>query len=427
MRATLRLIAALLASYGLLIIANGLFSTLLGVRGKLEGFPTIVVGLMMSAYYVGLLLGGLYSVRVIARAGHIRAFAAFASLMSIAALLHAMFVYPLAWTLLRLMAGFCVAGLIMITESWINERASNSNRGQVLAIYMIVNYSSSGTGQFLLPLANPGTFQLFSIASIIYSLALLPLLLTQAPSPRPVELRRLPFHEIYRISPVGLIGAFCAGLATPAFTSMGAVFAHGIGLSLAQTSLFMASGIFGGLLLQWPLGRLSDRLDRRWILAGSAFGAALASLLIVTLAGNVTVLLMPATLLFGSFAFTLYSLSASHTNDVAPPDQLVYVSGGLLIAFGIGASLGPLSASALMGMMGPRGLFVHTALVSGALGVFALYRMTRRSVVRKRAFLAKPAMQYSAGELYRAALGEQTDNTEQAVIEDKPPADPSGS
>lgn len=405
MRAVLYSIAALLSSYGLLIVANGLFNILLGVRSQLEGFPTQVVGLIMSAYFIGLLLGAMHAVRIIARAGHIRAFAAFASLMSISVLLHAMLVNPWAWGLMRLLAGFSMAGLIMITESWVNERASNTTRGQILAIYMIVNYLAAGCGQFLLPLADPGEFVLFSLASIIFSLALLPLLLTQAPSPQPVALQRMSLVELYRISPLGLIGAFSNGLSGPAFHGLGAVYAQSIGLSLTQTSAFMASGIMGGLLLQWPLGRLSDRIDRRWVLAGAALGTAAASVAII-LAGNRSPQLFAATVLFGSFCFTLYSLSASHTNDLAPAGQLVHVAGGLLLAFGIGASLGPLVASLLMGWLGPEGLFVHTALVTSALGLFALYRMTRRAVFRKRSFVVKPAMQHSSGELYREAVKE---------------------
>lgn len=410
MRATLHSILALLASYGLLIIANGLFNSLLGVRGRLEGFPDLVIGLIVSAYFIGLLLGGLHSVRVIARAGHIRAFAAFASLLSISALLHAMVVTPWAWGLMRLTAGFCMAGLIMVTESWINERASNTNRGQVLAIYMIVNYSAAGSGQFLLPLADPGEFVLFSVVSIGFSLALLPLLLTQAPSPTPVRLERMALGRLYRISPLGLTGAFCAGLAGPAFHGLGAVFAQATGLSLAQTSLFMASGIFGGLLLQWPLGRLSDHIDRRWVLAGAALAAALASAgIILAEAGSLQQYL--ATLLFGSFCFTLYSLGAAHTNDQAPAGQLVYVAGGLLIAFGIGASIGPTLATLLMTLLGPTGLFIHIGLTTALLGLYALYRMSRRAVLEKRAFIVKPAMQHSSGELYRAAVETGTTET----------------
>ncbi|MDX1607476.1 MAG: MFS transporter, partial [Candidatus Competibacterales bacterium] len=363
-------------------------------------------GLIMSGYFLGLLLGGLHAVRIIARAGHIRAFAAFASLMSIAALLHAMLVDPWAWGLMRLLAGFSMAGLIMITESWINERASNVNRGQVLAVYMTVNYAAAGCGQFLLPLADPGEFVLFSVASIVFSLALLPLLLTQAPSPQPVRRQRIPLSALYRISPLGLIGAFSAGLAGPAFHGLGAVFAQKLGLTLAQTSAFMASGILGGLLLQWPLGRLSDRIDRRWVMSAAALGTALASLAIVLVDGRMPAL-FAAAILFGSFCFTLYSLSASHTNDFAPEGQLVQVAGGLLIAFGIGASIGPLLAGAMMDGLGPRGLFIHIGLVTTGLGLFSLYRMTQRGVRSKRRFVVKPSLQHSSDELYQAALAEQ--------------------
>ena len=322
MLTTLKSIASLLLSFGLLLMANGLFATLLGVRSSLEGFSTFVVGLIMW---------GRFAVRVVASVGHIRAFAAFASIMSTTALIHVLWIDPVVWFVLRLTGGFCMAGMIMVSESWINECASNEMRGQVLSFYMITNYFAAGCGQFLLPLADPSEFHLFSVASIIFSLALVPVLLSRAQAPMPAGSHSIKMKALYRISPLGFIGVFCAGLVNASFHGMGAVFGHAIGLSTQQISIFMASAIFGGLVLQWPMGRLSDRVDRRWVLTGVSLITCVACLAIMLFAGERnTVVLYTAAGVYGSVSFTVYSLAAAHINDFAERDQLVQIASGLL-------------------------------------------------------------------------------------------------
>jgi len=410
MLATVRSVAALLLSYGLLLLANGLFGTLLAVRTKLEGFPTELVGLIVAGYFVGLLAGARFGIGVVASVGHIRAFAAFASLMSTTALLHALWVHPIAWMAMRTLAGFCMAGMIMVTESWLHERSTNRTRGQVLSFYMITNYACAGCGQLLLPLADPGGFRLFSLASIVFSLALVPVLLTRAEAPLPSRPQPMDFRALYRVSPLGLVGAFSAGLVNASFFGLGPVFATGIGLSIAATSAFMSAVILGGLLLQWPVGRLSDRLDRRWILAGVSLLTAAASLAIFAAVARPEPWLFVAAVAYGSLSFTVYSLSAAHTNDFADPSLRVQTASGLLFAFGLGAIAGPLVASAVMGQAGARMLFLYTAIVSATLGVFAVYRMRRRGVRRgaeKQPFVAVPGAQFTSKELYAAARDHQ--------------------
>lgn len=407
MLSTLKSVASLLLSYGLLLVANGLYATLLGVRATIEGFSTEVVGLIMACYFAGLLLGGLYAVRVVASVGHIRAFAAFASIMSTSALVHALWVDPVAWGVLRLLAGFCMAGMIMVTESWLNERAPNQMRGQVLAFYMITNYFSAGCGQFLLPLADPAKFHLFSVASIVFSLALVPVLLTRAQAPKPTSPTRMKLRALCAISPLGIAGVFCGALINAAFYAMGPVFARGTGLASDQISMFMASAIMGGLVLQWPLGRLSDRIDRRWVLIGATLMTSMACLAIVWFAvrGYHWGLFLSA-MVYGSFAFTVYSLSAAHINDFAESDKVVQVASGLLIIYGVGASLSPISAAFVMGQLGPKGLFLYSAVISGGLGLFALYRMHRRAAKRKEErvpFVVVPAAQFTSEKLYTSA------------------------
>ena len=378
---TLKSIASLLLSFGLLLMANGLFATLLGVRSSLEGFSTFLVGLVMSGYFIGLLVGGRFAVKVVASVGHIRAFAAFASVMSATALVHVLWIDPVVWFVLRTIAGFCMAGMIMVSESWINERASNQMRGQVLSFYMITSYFAAGCGQFLLPLADPSQFHLFSVASIIFSLALVPVLLTRAQAPMPASSHSM--KMLYHTSPLGFIGVFCAGLVNASFHGMGAVFGHEIGLSTQQISLFMASAIFGGLILQWPMGRLSDRIDRRWVLIGVALVTCAACLSIMAFAGaRNTVDLYGVAAIYGSVSFTIYSVAAAHINDFADREQLVQVASGLLITYGIGASVGPTLSSVFMSQLGPNALFLYSAIISGMLGLFALHRMRRRATKR---------------------------------------------
>jgi MFS family permease len=401
--ATVRSVFSLLLSYGLLLLANGLFGTLLGVRSQIEGFGTEVVGLIMAAYFLGLLQGALRATMIVAAVGHIRAFAAFASVMSVTALLHVVVVDPIVWCVLRFASGFCMAGMILVTESWLNARSTKRTRGKVMALYMITNYFSAGCGQFLLTIADPGQFQLFSIASIIFSLALVPVLLTRSTAPKPPQRDPLNLRELWRTSPLGLLGSFCAGMVNASFYSLAPVFAFGLGLSIGGTSLFMASVIFGGLLLQYPVGHLSDRMDRRVVLTMVALATSVASVGIVMVTEWSPRWIYLAGAIYGAFSFTVYSLCISHANDFASPDKLVQTASGLLTAYGFGAFLGPIIAASFMGRLGPEGLFVMSALVSGFLGGFAIFRMRRRlspSKEKRSRIITMPGGQFTSGEMY---------------------------
>ncbi|MEZ5594294.1 MAG: MFS transporter [Gammaproteobacteria bacterium] len=408
---TIRSIFSLLLSYGLLLLANGLFNTLIGVRTKLEEFPTEIIGVISACHFVGLLFGANQAIKIVWRVGHIRAFAAFASLMSITALAPVLWVNPYAWMLLRIATGFCMAGMIMVTESWLNARSARENRGQVMALYMITNYLAAGSGQLLLNLADPSTFYLFSIASIIFSLAVVPVLLTQSSAPNLAPLTRLPLRQLWLISPLGVAGACCAGLVNATFYGMGPVFAHDIGLSIQQTSLFMASVVLGGLLLQWPIGRLSDRLDRRVVLVVVVFTVAAACLAMAQSASHGMAWLYGIGLIYGGLSFTIYSISNAHANDHADPDKLVQTASGLLIAYGVGAIAGPMIAAFIMGQAGPHAMFYYNGTIAAGLGFFALYRMLRRpsvSSTQRLPIIVLPGGQFTAGQLY-AAVRRQLD------------------
>ncbi|MEE8189749.1 MAG: MFS transporter [Kiloniellales bacterium] len=374
---------ALFLGIAFIMLGNGLQGSLLGVRAELEGFPTAVTGLVMTGYFVGFLAGSTVVPRLVTRVGHIRVFAALASLASVAVLLHSVFVDPVSWTAMRLVTGFSYAGLYVVAESWLNDRATNETRGQLLSIYMVVMLCGAGSGQFLLNVADPVGFELFLLASVLVSLALIPILLTVSPAPEfdapsPVGLRAL-----YRISPLGVLGTLGTGMAQGGLIGMGAVYAMSSGLSIAEVSLFMAATLFGGMLFQWPIGRLSDRFDRRRVLTAVTILAALWAFMATAVTGPLAPLFPAWSLfllagLFGGMNMPMYSLTIAHTNDFLEPKQMVAASGTLVLVGGIGAVLGPMTLAGAMSFMGPSGFFWGLGVVHAVIGAFALYRMTVR-------------------------------------------------
>ena len=412
-------IASILLSYGLLLLANGLFQTLLGVRTQVEGFSPNLVGFIVAAYFTGLLLGGMFADYVVIRAGHIRSFAAFASLMSASALLLPIFVSGYAWMGFRLVGGFCMAGMIMVTESWLNESATNKTRGKVLSVYMITNYFAAGCGNFLLTVGDPSDFELFSLASIIYSLALLPVLLTRAKAPVPVHSPRMRLWELYRIAPLGVVGVFCCGLVNASINGLGSVFATNVGFNQEQLATFMAIMIMSGLLLQWPIGMLSDRIGRGPLLVYIPLIVALAA--VWQLYVDSFQLILVGAGFLGAFVFTLYSLSAATTNDRVTSAQRVQVAGALLITYGAGAVSGPVIAGQFMGLLGPQGLFYYIALIELILCAFAILTRKQRvgSPDKRKPFVVVPSSQATSNQLYVAAHEDKPDHVEFSI----PPED----
>ncbi len=403
---SIKSISSLLLSYGMLLLGNGMIGTLLGIRSRLEEFSMEITGVIMAGFSVGLLMGALYAVRVVAAVGHIRAFAAFASIMSVAVLAHVLFIDPVTWFVLRVVAGFCMAGMVMVVESWVNERTTNNTRGQILSLYMITNYLGAGLGQFMLLVGDPAQFQLFIIASMVYSLALVPILVTRASAPKPSSPQRMKFRELFAISPVGVFGTICAGMANSSLNSMGAVFAKEIGLSIGDVSVFMAAAILGGMALQFPIGRLSDKFDRRTVLISASLATGLAALAVIWATSQTVAILFAAVAFYGAVGFTIYPLSASQVNDLAAPDRLVQVAAGLLIAYGIGASIGPIMAAQSMVAFGPAGFFLFIVGVNSALILFTTIRIIQRrpGEKAKAPFMPLGGVGVSSRQLYTAAI-----------------------
>lgn len=383
----------LFAALALLMVGNGLIGVLIGVRSELEGFNTSVTGLVMAAYFAGFLAGSHFTPRIMARVGHIRVFSGLASLVAAAALIHAVWVVPLAWILLRLVFGFAMAGLYIVVESWLNDIVTNDNRGRVMALYMVVAMGGLALGQGTLSLGSPLGQTLFLTAGALMALAIAPVSLSinTAPEfslPPPVKPR-----EIWRVAPVGVITAVGAGVANGALLGMAAVYATQVELSNARTGVFVGAAALGSVLFQWPIGYLSDRMDRRRAIFLVTIGATVVGFFALGVETE-SFLLVVVMLLLGGFSFPLYSLALSHVVDVLPAGRAVTGSVAIVFLTGVGAIFGPLFASVLMTAVGPPGFFWSIALIHGSIGAFGFYRILKRPVlpgVKPQPYVSVPA------------------------------------
>ena len=371
---------ALLVGIGFMMLGNGLQLTLLGVRAISDGFGTVTTGVMMSGYYVGIFLGSLMVPHLVGRVGHVRVFAALASTASIAVLLHGLYVNPYTWTLLRLITGLSYAGMYVVTESWLNDRAGNETRGKLLSVYMVIVTLGLGGGQFMLNLADTNRQDLFILVSVVVSFGLIPMLLSARPAPAFEVLEKMSLRKLYAASPLGVVCNFLTGVAHGAIFGMGAVYALQRGFDKQLVALFMACFSFGALLLQWPIGWLSDRVGRRFVILGMAVGAAALSLLAVIAAPGGG-LFLALIVLLGGLAMPMYALGIAYVNDWLEPKQIVAASGGLVMIAGAGLCAGPILTSLLMSAFGVNFYFAGIGGAFAILAAFASYRMRQRAAV----------------------------------------------
>ncbi|MCB1756339.1 MAG: MFS transporter [Gammaproteobacteria bacterium] len=380
MKATIRAAWPLFFGIALLMIGNGLQGTLLGWRASLESFSSMVTGLIMTGYYLGFLTGSSYTPAIIRNVGHVRVFAAFASLASTSILVQAIYVTPTVWMIARVITGFCYAGLYIVVESWLNDRATNETRGSLFSIYMVISYLAMIFGQWTMKLADPGSFELFILVSVLISISLIPMLLTNSAAPSINESEKISLLKLFSISPLGMFGIFGTGIVHSVVFGMGAVYAARSGLSVQDTVLFISAYIAGGVLFQWPVGMLSDRYDRRVVITIVTFAAALFAFLQLQLALSP----QPMFVLFGFYggmSLPLYSLAISHTNDRLKPEQMIGASSGLIMLYGVGSSLGPLSVGLVLERLGDGGFFSYLSLIHALIGVMALIMMSMRKAV----------------------------------------------
>lgn len=376
-----RQVWALLLGVTILALGNGLHGSLVGIRAAAENFDTTTTGFIMSAYSLGLILSAYLTPRLVTYVGHIRVFAAFASIVSTAVLLIPLWVDPLFWFAMRFIAGVCTSGLYIVAESWLNEAATNKTRGKLLSVYMTLTFAAMGCGQFLLNITDESGFARFIAVSALVSLALVPISLLRSEPPNIESARGVSVVDIYRASPLAAVAVFTNGLGQSAFFSMGAVFGITLGLSLPYISLMMALPPVGVILSQYPIGVLSDRYDRRSVLTVLSFLAAALAAAAVPAAQLSPFLLIGIVTAFGLVALPIYSLVVAYANDHLSKDQMLGASSKLILLYGIGAILGPLLAGEFMRQIGSGGFMAYMVLIYGGTGAFALFRTMKRPAV----------------------------------------------
>ncbi|MCZ7659085.1 MAG: MFS transporter [Xanthobacteraceae bacterium] len=369
---------ALLAAVFILIAGNGLFTTLVPLAATAASFSDLTLGFIGSGYFAGMLVGCLAAPRIVARAGHIRAFAAFVSVASVSALAHPLYVDPLAWGVIRSITGFCFAGLYATMESWLHDKADNVVRGRLMALYQIVHYAGSASGQQAIRFVTPSSFVPFSMVAAALALAVLPLALTRTDPPSAPPVPRLRLAWLYRISPVAVAGVFAAGIANGTMWSLAPAFAERSGLDPGGVASFMTAVILGAAAVQWPIGRIADRHDRRFVMLIAMVIAAAAEIALAAFAESPPMVLISLAAAVGASSLVLYPLSSSHAQDLGGRENAVEVSSALLLTYTIGAVVGPTTAAWLMDRIGPEALFMHNAAVHVVLVALIVLRLWQR-------------------------------------------------
>lgn len=381
MFATYRPIFSLLRGTAFLLVGSGLHGLLLPLRGQAEGFSTAALGLIGTAWAAGFVTGCFFAPRIVRRAGHVRAFGTFAAAAAIVALLTGLIIDEYVWIFLRACTGFVMAGAFMVIESWLNEKATNESRGTVFGMYMMVTYASIMAGQMIVAAGDVRSDSLFMITGIFFCLSLIPTAVSSASHPKPLQDVSLDLKGLYLNSPVSAVACLLIGIANGAWGTLGAVYGARIGISTAQIALMMSLVVVAGAAMQMPAGRLSDKTDRRYVLAGAACGAAIFAIALFLFQPRSGAFVLTFTAAYGAFAYTLYSIAVAHANDHADAEDFVKVSGGLLMLYGFGTMIGPLLAAALMGWMRPEGLFLATAAAHLGLAGYTMLRIGRRAPV----------------------------------------------
>jgi len=391
---------ALFLGYAVLIIAHGLQGNLLGVRAVLENFNIIATGALMSGYFIGYFVGANSVPGLVSKVGHIRVFAAFASMASLSILFHAIVVNPYAWILGRFITGFSIIGIFIVVESWLNDRATNKTRGKVLSIYMIITFIGLGLGVLLLNFSNPKQYEPFILVSLLLSIALVPILLTKRKAPTFKKISSIKIKELYKISPLATFSMFCSGFIHPVIFTLGAVYGALMNFSILEISLYLFLITISGAVFQWPIGYLSDLFDRRLIIIITALLGALFAILcffsvsispdFINLSSDWKIIFQHIAnhrlffyifiSLYAGMSLPLFSLNLAYINDFLPKEKFVSAGAGMQLIFGLSAMFAPFACSFFMKQLGPNGLFVFLFIFQTAIGLFGIYRMTKRRI-----------------------------------------------
>ena len=385
---------ALFIGIGVMMIAHGLQMQVMGIRSVLEDFSVFTTGIFMSGYFVGYFIGSKTTPNFVSKVGHIRVFAAFASLASLSALVAVVYVNPFMWTISRFITGISLVSCYVVTESWLNDRATNKNRGQLLSVYMMVIYFGLAIGMLLLNVSKPEDYEPFILVSILLSVALVPILLTKRPAPKFKKIETISIKELYKISPLGSLSSFFTGIIHAAFFSLISVYATLAKFTLTETSILLFIATIAGVIGQGPIGYFSDTFDRRKVIVITTFGSCFfASISILTSNDPIQniyymdefsfrkIIFFISVGLYSSLCLPLFSLNLAHTNDFVPKSKFVAAGGGLQFIFGVGAISGPILCSIFMEWFGINGLFIFLIIAHAIIGGFGLYRMKVRETV----------------------------------------------
>ncbi|MCB1421334.1 MAG: MFS transporter [Nitratireductor sp.] len=381
MRHHLLPIFAIMLGSVFLMVAGGIQGLVLPLRGSLEAFPTLSLGLLGTGWAIGYIAGCIYTPRLVRRVGHIRTFGAMAAVCVISVLLTLLFINPAGWIILRAATGFCFAGAAMIVESWLNERAEDRYRGRVFALYSMANLAAVMAGQMMIPLGNPANHVLFVLAAIFYALAVLPTAVSTASAPKPLVETGLDLKALWRNSPIAFAAAFLIGASNSAYGTLGAVFGENLSLGTATIALMMSLPILAGAAMQIPVGYLSDKFDRRLVLMGVAVMALAVDIYFVVLQPDQALPVLIAATVFGAAIYTVYPIIIAHASDKAAPGAFIKVSGGLLLMYGIGGIAGPILSGWIMGALPKQGLFITTLSAHILILVYAAVRISQEKAV----------------------------------------------
>ena len=385
---------ALFLGIGTIMIAHGLQMQVMGIRSVNENFNLITTGIFMSGYFIGYFLGSQTTPKLVQKVGHIRVFAAFASLASLSALVAAIYVNPFMWTLSRFLTGISLVSCYIVAESWLNDRATNKNRGQLLSAYMIILFGGLAIGMLLLNVSNPNNYEPFILVSILLSLALVPILLTKRSAPKFKKIGTISVNELFKISPLGTVSSFCTGLIHSAFFSLIAVYATTSNFTLFETSILLFLSTIAGVIFQGPIGYFSDKFERRKVIVVTTLLSALFALLAIIFGGESLqnmylsvkvplskIIFFISVALYAGLCLPLFSLNLAHTNDYVAKEKFVAAGGGLQLIFGIGAIIGPILCSLFMDIFNINGFFIFLILSHLFIAIFGIYRMRVRESV----------------------------------------------
>ena len=388
---------ALFIGFAILATAHGFQGNLLGVRAVIEEFNYLAVGALFSGYFLGYFVGAFYCPKLINSVGHIRTFSAFASLASLSALIHVTFVNPYVWIFGRFLTGFSMIAIFIVTESWLNDRATNRNRGQILSLYMIITYVAFATGNLLLNVSSPTKYEPFILISVLFSIALVPILLAKKKPPKFKKTASMNIKELYRISPFGSFAMLCTGFIYSAVLTLASVYAANMNLTIYEISILLTLIVAAGAIFQWPIGYISDRMDRRKVIIASGILAIIFCILAILFSGTSfsnaftqnltkfnyfsttlekTKLFLSITLMAG-MTLTFFPIILAYVNDNITKEKFVAAGSGLNIVFGVGAIFGPILCSITMQLLGANGFFVYIILFLTLMVIFGLYRITR--------------------------------------------------